>query len=258
MILRPRTTYESRVSYPIHVVYLVERGLWGIEGGSAAETIRTDHAESVIEGHEDDVFLEQEVGPEEQVVFETAGETTAVEPHHHGFTSLFIQQLGVNVKIEAIFVADHLLLQHREERTGRAMESRVIRALPGIGWLRHLGNHHEEHLQSCIRPALLRSSPSEQTEHRNARRLTYLEFIATEIGLRVGYPSKAEVRLVLKNSGELEALEESLGNLQFYVLVGSGPRDRERAREREPDEAHFSLLRPHRRPCPSFIASTRR
>jgi len=92
--------------------------------------------------------------------------------------------------------------------------------------------------------SLLRSSPSEQTEHRNARRLTYLEFIAAEIGLRVGYPSKAEVRLVLKNSGELEALEESLGNLQFYVLVGSGPRDRERerAREREPDEAHFSLV----------------
>jgi len=70
--------------------------------------------------------------------------------------------------------------------------------------------------------------------------LAYLEFIATDVGLGVGYPSKAEERHLPKKSSELEALEESLGNLQLYVLVGSGPRDHERAREREPDEAHFS------------------
>lgn len=121
-----------------------------------AATLLADRAESVIECYEDDVLLDQEVGPEENVVRDAVVEVTTVEPDHHGFTGVFVQYRGINVEEKAILVANEVLHYDAERGAGGAMVGRVIYPFPGIGRLRHLEcraryvNSHDNHIISTF------------------------------------------------------------------------------------------------------------
>lgn len=217
---------------------------------------------SEVECNKHHVSLHQEIWTKQDIVPHATVPTTGINPYHNSFTRFFVQNRSINIQIETILVTDYSLFDHAIEWASRTMRGCIVHVFPWFSWFWYLKiikillikklnfNISSHFVVSCVIILIIR---------RIVRRIliyhkihikivlklikniyTYLKLVRADIRFRIGDALKTVIQLVVKNCFGFQTLQQTLRNLQLYILLGTNPNNRKSIKQ-ELGQPHFKL-----------------